>query len=178
MTVYVALLRAINVGGKNKVPMSDLRLVFESLGLTDVKTMLNSGNVIFTATEAAVSVDKITATLAKTFGFDIPVFVMSREEVISAVDDAPTWWGIDDGGRHDTIVAVSAAEANRIFVTFSKFAGLGDYIAVKGRVIYISVIPELRNKSAILKISRTPEFGQVTVRGANTFKKLAAKLMS
>ena len=41
MTVYVALLRAINVGGKNKVPMSDLRLVFESLGLTDVKTMLN-----------------------------------------------------------------------------------------------------------------------------------------
>ena len=49
MKRYVALLRGINISGKNKVPMAELKKVFEELGLTEVKTYLNSGNVIFSS---------------------------------------------------------------------------------------------------------------------------------
>lgn len=68
MTKYVALLRGINVGGKNKVPMSELKKCFEELGFQNVSTYINSGNVIFESDENASETSKmIAAVLAKNF---------------------------------------------------------------------------------------------------------------
>ena len=52
MRRYIALLRGVNISGKNKVPMAELKLGFESLGFPDVRTWLNSGNVVFSGEEA------------------------------------------------------------------------------------------------------------------------------
>ncbi len=52
MRRYIALLRGVNISGKNKVPMAELKLGFESLGFSDVRTWLNSGNVVFSSEEA------------------------------------------------------------------------------------------------------------------------------
>lgn len=84
MTRYAALLRAVNVGGRNKVPMADLRTALADLGYTDVATYVQSGNAVFTATkrpdEAALG-----AALGRRFGFPIDVMVRDRDQLAAVV---------------------------------------------------------------------------------------------
>lgn len=80
MKRYMALLRGINISGKNKVVMAELKKEFESLKFEDVKTYLNSGNVIFSSREE--NSEKITKQieemLKKNYDFKIPVFVLEQ----------------------------------------------------------------------------------------------------
>jgi uncharacterized protein (DUF1697 family) len=89
---YVALLRGINVGGKKKVVMSDLKQMFEQLGFSDVTTLLNSGNVVFTTTNMTEVGDvkqKIEAQIIKTFGFTSQIIVRKDEEIQKIVEADP-----------------------------------------------------------------------------------------
>jgi len=88
---YIAFLRGINLGSTHKVPMRDLKESFESIGFTNVKTSLNSGNVIFTADEADVShVQNIIGNhLEKTFGFPINTLIRTQKEVQEMVEENP-----------------------------------------------------------------------------------------
>ena len=99
MKRYVALLRGINISGKNKVPMAQLKEGFEGLAFRDVKTYLNSGNVIFSADEANTEKlrTQIEGMIQNHFGFDVPVFVMEREALLYILRNAPDWWG--NGGQ-------------------------------------------------------------------------------
>jgi len=83
VTKYVAFLRGINVGGKRMIKMSDLAGVFASLGLRNVRTYIQSGNVIFDAAEtrADVLVKKIEKELHKSFGHDVPVLLRTLAEL-------------------------------------------------------------------------------------------------
>ena len=88
---YIAFLRGINVGGHHKVPMADLRKEMENLGYGEVKTLLNSGNVIFN-TEQQVEFEleeRIMARLSEVFGFDIPVIVVSAACLVSLKEADP-----------------------------------------------------------------------------------------
>ncbi len=74
MTVYIALLRGINVGGKNIIKMADLKRVFESIGLCEVKTYIQSGNVLFKSNEAEKSLcNKIEYEIEAIFGIPVKV---------------------------------------------------------------------------------------------------------
>ena len=83
MKRYIAFLRGINISGKNKVPMAELRQGFERLNYTEVKTYLNSGNVIFSSDEADTlkTTSRIEEMVENQFSLDIPVFVISKEEL-------------------------------------------------------------------------------------------------
>ena len=74
---HLALLRGINVGGKNKLPMNDLAELFVEAGCKDVRTYIQSGNVIFNASRAVypASPDRITALIAERFGYRTPVIL-------------------------------------------------------------------------------------------------------
>jgi uncharacterized protein (DUF1697 family) len=91
MTRHIALLRGINVGGHNKVPMADLRRVLEEAGFEDVKTYVQSGNVALTASQASPA--KVGRAIEKAiegaFGFDVSVVVRSRDEIAALVDADP-----------------------------------------------------------------------------------------
>ena len=78
MRRYIALLRGVNISGKNKVPMAELKPGFESLGFSDVRTWLNSGNVVFSGEEAepAALTGQIEGVIQRRFGLEIPVFVL------------------------------------------------------------------------------------------------------
>ena len=91
MASHVALLRGINVGGKNKVPMAELREVVTSLGHTSVTTYLQSGNVLFTAedTDAAKLASDLEAAIAGKFGITSAVVVLSRDELARILGDNP-----------------------------------------------------------------------------------------
>jgi uncharacterized protein (DUF1697 family) len=88
---YAALLRGINVGGRQKVPMSDLRELLESLGLTEVSTYLQSGNAVFSAPEQphAELAGTIRAAVAERTGISCAVLIRTGAELAGVVDRTP-----------------------------------------------------------------------------------------
>ena len=91
MASHVALLRGINVGGRNKVPMAELREVVTSLGHTGVSTYIQSGNVLFTTPEAdtAKLASDLEAAITGAFGLWSSVVVLSRDELAGILDRNP-----------------------------------------------------------------------------------------
>lgn len=98
MPRYVALLRGINVGKNKRIAMGDLKALHETLGYTDVKTHLNSGNVVFTADVAAddTLAHDIERAIASSLDMDVPVIVRSGEEMELIVESNPFPQHADD----------------------------------------------------------------------------------
>lgn len=102
---YVALLRGINLG-KRQVKMDRLKTVLESAGYADVKTLLASGNVIFSSSENSEGLGKkIETLLQKEFGFEIPVILRTKEEIESLI-------------KRDPFKGISVTKETRLYVTF------------------------------------------------------------
>lgn len=108
MKRYVALLRGINISGKNKVSMAELKKCFEALDFMDVKTCLNSGNVIFSGndTEVAELTERIERKIQSQFNLHIPVFVILREDLEDILQHAPDWWGTEDKEIYDNLIFI------------------------------------------------------------------------
>jgi uncharacterized protein (DUF1697 family) len=87
VTAYAALLRGINVGGKNKVPMPQLKAVFDELGHADVVTYIQSGNVVFRAAKADAGA--IEKRIKEEFGFDVTVVLRTSAELARAAGGNP-----------------------------------------------------------------------------------------
>jgi uncharacterized protein (DUF1697 family) len=91
-TKYIAILRGINVGGKRKILMTDLKKLFVETGFTDIVTYIQSGNVIFNAeaeTDTAGLGDKIERNIRNRFGFEVPVIVRTLKELADAISGNP-----------------------------------------------------------------------------------------
>lgn len=80
LTTYVALLRGINVGGKNKLPMTELSAIFVQSGCFNVQTYIQSGNVIFKSAGAKGLADRVAEVIDMRFGFEAPVVMRTAEE--------------------------------------------------------------------------------------------------
>lgn len=106
MERYIALLRGINVSGKNKIAMAPLKASFVELGCTSVSTYLNSGNVIFgdDIDDMAAFADKIEDAIKSKFGLDIPIFIISQKELEDILSNAPDWWGDDSKEIYDNLI--------------------------------------------------------------------------
>lgn len=90
MKTYIALLRGINVGGHRKVPMADLRILLAKSGLEDVKTYIQSGNVVFKSTSSSKALEvQIKKEVLNHFGFDISVLVRTKEALTKIFDKCP-----------------------------------------------------------------------------------------
>lgn len=106
MKRYVALLRGINISGKNKIAMSELKAGFAELGYTAVSTYLNGGNVVFCADidDKERLSNEIRSMINKRFGLDIPVFVVSQEGLEDILKNAPEWWGDSNKEIYDNLI--------------------------------------------------------------------------
>ncbi len=118
MPRFAVLLRGVNVGRGNRLPMADFRAALESLGYTGVRTLLNSGNAVFTAPgrSAAAHAKKIGGTLEERSGLDVRVIVKSAGQLAAIVAE--------------NVLAAEAADPSRLVVAFTGDAGalrdLGD----------------------------------------------------
>ncbi|MBW2454859.1 MAG: DUF1697 domain-containing protein [Deltaproteobacteria bacterium] len=136
--VHVALLRGINVGGKNKLPMKDLVRLFEALDCHDVRTYIQSGNVVFHAKPALARRigDLMAAAIRERFGYQVPVVLRTAAELERAATENPFLQ--TDADPKTLHVAFLAARPHK-----SKVAGLdpkrsaGDSFVVKGQEIYL-----------------------------------------
>lgn len=108
MKRYIALLRGINISGKNKISMSLLKSYFIELGYTNIFTYLNSGNIVFSVNESREIdlADKIKKMIKKEFNLDIPVFVISQEDLNDILNSAPNWWGTDNKEIYDNLIFI------------------------------------------------------------------------
>lgn len=89
MTIAIAFIRGINVGGKNMLPMAELRTLCEDMGLKDVRTYIQSGNVVFTCGAVGPVAKKLEGAIEKARGFRPSVVVRTLDEVKEAVDKSP-----------------------------------------------------------------------------------------
>lgn len=103
---YIAFLRGVNISGKNKVPMAELKQGFEQLGYKEVKTYLNSGNVVFSSDEDNIGslTNRIVTMIKSQFDLNIPVFVMEKETLKDILRNAPDWWGNEDKEIYDNLI--------------------------------------------------------------------------
>lgn len=108
MKRYIAFLRGINISGKNKVPMVELKKEFEKFEFGEVKTYLNSGNVIFSSDKDNIGefTKQIEIMIKKQFALDIPVFVISKEKLEDILHNAPDWWGNANKEIYDNLIFI------------------------------------------------------------------------
>ena len=108
MKRYIALLRGINISGKNKIGMSELKKCLLENGYIDVVTYLNSGNVIFSSEleDKTVLSNELRVLIKDRFDLDIPVFIVLQEEMEELLKYAPAWWGDDNKEIYDNLIFI------------------------------------------------------------------------
>lgn len=173
-TSYVALLRGINVGGKNIIPMADLKACFEAQGLADVRTYIASGNVLFDAPR--IDEAKLERALAKAFDYEACVVVRSREELEAIVAKAPRGFGEQPKTfRYDVLFLKHPLTAAEALPQVPVADGV-DAVAAGPGVLYFSRLIAKATKSKLSRITGLPIYKALTVRNWSTTTKLAALL--
>ncbi|HEY5842709.1 MAG TPA: DUF1697 domain-containing protein [Mycobacterium sp.] len=171
MASYVAFLRGINLGPRNKIAMPALRELATGLGYTEVATHINSGNLILDSTKKAATLEReITAAIAETFGFKIDVAVRTPAQLKKILDDNP----YPDGNPSQVTVAfltkpapASAQEKVAAIATEAEpftFAGQDVYVHYSNGLGTSKLAERF---SAIIGVSST-------VRNINTVTKIVA----
>lgn len=176
MKRYIAFLRGINISGKNKVPMVELKNGFENLKFIEVKTYLNSGNVIFSSADEDIM--KLTSMIEKMikehFDLDIPVFVLLREQLEEILNNAPEWWGDKNKEIYDNLIFI---------IPPARFADVYDEIGEPNKELeriqeYKNVIfwsfsrKDYQKTNWWDKTASADISSKLTIRTANTVKKI------
>ena len=138
LNTFVCLLRGINVSGQKKIRMKDLRELCESIGLLDVATYVQSGNVVFDSGEKAAAIEaSIEGAVRDRFGFEVPVIVRSREELAAVVAGNPF---TDEDGIDPArlgVVFLSDEPATTRLESIDIPGSSADQFAAVGRHIYL-----------------------------------------
>jgi uncharacterized protein (DUF1697 family) len=196
---YIALLRGINVGGNNKIAMSELKLGFESCGFGNVVTYINSGNVLFDNTAAGAQnadadapvviaeLKSICETMIlQRFELSIAVNIISAASLLAAVEHAPSWWSNDKDSTHNAIFVIPPLTAEEANAALGSSNGSPDgspdgspkseyeKIFCHSQVIFWTAPRKTFSRSRWAKVvSNKPIYNAITIRNANTTKKLA-----
>jgi uncharacterized protein (DUF1697 family) len=180
VTRYVALLRGINVGGNNMVPMVALKACVEAQRLRDVTTYIQSGNVLFAADSAdsAALTTRIEQALEKTFGFPIPVVLRSGEQMQATVQRAPKGFGARPATyRYDVFFLKGPLTADEALGGVPTTAGV-DRVWPGDGVLYFSRLIAKATQSQMSRIVGKPIYRRMTIRNWNTTTKLALLMAS
>lgn len=177
MKRYIALLRGVNISGKNRVPMAELKKCFEALGFTEVKTCLNSGNVVFSGeeTDAAELTGQIERMIRRQFGLDIPIFVLLQEGLADILRHAPDWWGTVNQEIYDNLIFILPPAA------FSDFyreigkpkEGLEQIQEYRMAVFWSFSRKDYQKTNWWPRTASAPIGGRLTIRTANTVRRIA-----
>lgn len=170
---YLALLRGINVGGKNKVEMARLKTLFESIGCGDVRTYINSGNVIFTSKRVAARLrTSIEQAIAKEFGFHVRVVLRNLDSLVSVAESIPKSWKDDATMRCYVMFLWEEADEPAVLERLTIKQDIDDVKYVPGAVIW-RVDRDKVTRSGMAKLTSDDLYREMTIRSCNTVRKLA-----
>lgn len=175
MNKYVALLRGVNVGGKNKIPMNELKICLEELGFKNVLTYINSGNVIFeTDSPADKAAKQIEEALSKKFKLDselIRALVISKDQLAAVAKKAPKGFGKEPDKYYSDVVFLIDVPREEAYKAFEPNPEV-DAVWPGPGVVYFRRLSAMRTKSRISKIVGKPVYKNMTIRSWSTTIKL------
>lgn len=172
MPRWVALLRAVNLGSRNRVPMAELRAALEELGCSEVRTHLQSGNAVFRrrSTKRERLAAELEALLVERFGVEQPVILRTAEELVALRDGHP--FGDDVSGTYVAFLRAEPAPA--------RVAALAELAPAAERVLVVGSDAYLRYPAGVARATLTPALLEkrlgvaATARNWRTVSALAA----
>ena len=175
---YVALLRGINVGGNNKVVMSELREQIEAAGFGHVRTYINSGNLLFEAEAPREDVaQRVEDLLASRYDFPIRLALLTAQDYLAQLDELPDWWHGEVARRNalfytrglDRDLVRERIEAMELGDEAVHF---GEHAVFWGKFDEKSFLKTAYHK----RLLREDFYRQVTIRSGSTVEKIASMI--
>ena len=178
MKRYALLVRGINVGGKNKVVMAQLRQELTELGLEKVETYINSGNIFFTSTEPkARLVEELETFFAVHYTFIQSFSLLSQEDYEEELKNLPDWW-TKDLARKDVLFYTEGLDVTQVIEKVDNLE-LEDEVVHFGKlgIFWGKYSEELYYETAYHKyLLKMTFYRQITIRNAKTFDKIGQML--
>jgi uncharacterized protein (DUF1697 family) len=179
MTIYIALLRGINVGGHNLIKMAELKNMFEKMGLGRVKTYIQSGNVLFESNEREEPLRiRIEQEIKEVFGFSVTVVLRTSEELIRITENCPF-------SEQEVSEAEELSEGKSLYVSLllvepskegiERLKSVGsdsDKYQVEGREVYLLFRHSLRKSKLAINLQKLDV--PATMRNWKTINKLTS----
>ena len=178
MKRYALLVRGINVGGKNKIVMAELRQELTDLGLEKVESYINSGNIFFTSIDPkAQLVEKLEVFFEVHYSFIQSFSLLSQEDYEEELEKLPAWWN-KDLARKDVLFYTEGLDVEQVIETV-KSLELKDEVLHFGKlgIFWGKFSEESYYATAYHKyLLKMPFYRQITIRNAKTFDKIGQLL--
>jgi len=172
---YILLLRGINVGGKNKVAMSELKVLLTELGFEDVDSYINSGNLFFSSGESYEScISKIKHLLKTNFDFSIPFTLINKEDYLKEKENLPKWW-YQEMARRDVLFFSYDLDRSKILDFIDKSTFHNEIVYIGENAVFWGKYDESEYLKTTYhkKLIKQDFYKQITIRNGNTFEKVA-----
>jgi uncharacterized protein (DUF1697 family) len=167
VSTHIALLRGINVGGKHKLPMKDLVSLMTAEGFADVRTYIQSGNVVFRSSAAqAATLGKL---IEREFGFEPDVFLLTAAELRAAVDRSPY---TPKEGKHAHLFFCDREPKSVDNGLLDALKSATEEYRLIGRVIYLHAPDGIGNSKLVEKLGKAVPGVRMTARNLNTVNRL------
>jgi uncharacterized protein (DUF1697 family) len=176
MTRYAVLLRGINLGRSRRVAMADLRELLTAEGYGNVRTLLQSGNVVLDTDRSATALTgALEAALERRFGFPVDVLVRSRDELLGVLAADPLGEVADDGAKYQVVFLAGPADRTLRAALDSDDAGDDRYV-LGDRELYLWCPNGIQGSPLMAALGKLRGGPPATTRNWNTVRKLAALL--
>ena len=172
---YILLLRGINVGGKNKVSMSDLKELLLNAEFEAVDSYINSGNLFFSSVQKSEScISKITDVLESNYDFSIPFALITKEEYLKERAELPDWWK-GELARRDVLFFSCNLDKSNILDFIDKSTFHNEIVHVGRHAVFWGKYDESEYLKTTYhkKLIKQDFYKKITVRNGNTFEKIA-----
>jgi uncharacterized protein (DUF1697 family) len=175
-TRYLSLLRGINVGGKNLIRMAELRAAYEEIGLDEVQSYIQSGNVLFSAPRQKREplAARLETELSRRFGTELKVVLLTAAELGRLIEAAPAGFGAETH-KCDVIFLRKPLTVKRALAVVELREGVDSVWPGRG-VLYHSRLAARASGSRLSRLVATPEYRNMTIRSWSTTRKLGALL--
>ena len=173
---YIALLRGINISGKNKISMSELKAELENNKYQNVVTYLNSGNIIFESNidNKETIMKAIYKIIKNMFNLEIPVFIMTTNELEDLLNHNPNWWGTDNKEIYDNLIfIIPPTKYKEVYNTIGEPSKDIEKIEEYNNYVFWSfVLNKYKKANWWIKTASTDIKDKITIRTANTMRKV------
>ena len=177
---YILFLRAVNVGGKNKVSMTDLKALLENAGFENLDSYINSGNLFFSSAESREAcILKIKKVLETNYDFSIPFALLTKEEYLEEQAALPDWWE-EELARRDVLFYSCTMDKSDILHFIENATFYNEKVYVGEQAVFWGKTDEAEYLKTTYhkKLMKQDFYKQITIRNGNTFEKIAEILRS
>ena len=172
---YILLLRGINVGGKNKVAMSELKVLLEGLNFQNVHSYINSGNLFFSSTDTLdTCICKIKDLLERHYDFSIPFALLTKEEYLKEKESLPEWWN-EKLARRDVLFFSYQLDKRSVLEFLSEANFHNEIVHIGNHAVFWGKFDESEYLKTTYhkQLLKQDFYKKITIRNGNTFEKIA-----